>query len=178
MEPFYLTLTSSGKGHFADTNKTDRFRVQLGRPLDLRGAWEVGLAETHVPSTLKGAPTRVRLKGGGAVGEVVQVKDLKDVDNDKPDCNLLHIGSDLIEDQKLDHKLHNNLRTINVKKEKYVKGTTMTHSFGRIFYYKVKKNHITAIDFYITNDKGEQASFASGELILLLHFRPMLRNAR
>jgi hypothetical protein len=174
MESFYLTVTSGGKGHFSETNEAGRFRVHLGRPLNLKGSWEVGLAEIHIPSTLRSFITTTSISGGGSAPAVELKKTVTETDGKKANCDLLHLGCDLITDQQLDHGSHNILRTVNIKKEKYTQGTIKTHSFGKIFYYTVKKNHVTDIDFYITTDAGEQASFASGVLILLLHFRPAL----
>jgi hypothetical protein len=49
---FYLTLQSDGISHVECKNTCDSFTIHLGHSLDLRGTWEVGLADIHFPMTM------------------------------------------------------------------------------------------------------------------------------
>jgi len=170
MESFYLTLSSSSDGHFAAGNTASRFRVHLGRPLNLKGPWMLGLAECHVPSSL--VCERKTTIAGDESGIKMTVTD----DSDDPKCNLLFLHCNLITDHAKDHGHHRVIRTLNVKRDKYKKGVVRTYSFGKIFYYPVSKSHVSDIDVYISTDKGREASFTEGTLTLLLHFKPGAAN--
>jgi hypothetical protein len=52
MEKFYLTISSDSKCEFEVHNVTSKFRVHLGRVLELKGRYEVALCELFYPSTL------------------------------------------------------------------------------------------------------------------------------
>lgn len=56
---FYVTLPSNASGKVFSENTSSAFTVQLARPLDLHGEWEVGLAEIQYPHTWRTIP-----KGG------------------------------------------------------------------------------------------------------------------
>lgn len=167
MEAFYLTLTSNGAGHYAGVNKQSQFRAHLGKSLKLQGDWEVGLAEIHLPCTLYTRKKTI-IKGGGTVKQ----KPTVETDLDDPELNLLNIECDLIADQFIDHAHHRTLRTINVKKDKYVKDAIKSFSFGKIYYFPLSKHDIASIEVLITTDAGKNALFQSGTVTALLHFRP------
>jgi len=172
MQSFYLTLTSGNTdGHFADGNTPGRFRVHLGKAINLQGAYEFGLAELHAPLTLV-CRRKTEIKGGA--GDAVTIVTTTDADN--PGCHLLNIHCNLMADQPADHGHHRIIRTINIKREKYKKGETRTYSFGKIFYYPLSTHHFSNIEVYISTDKQEQASFEGGTLSLLLHFRRTTSN--
>jgi hypothetical protein len=165
MEPFYLTLTSKKEGHYTKNN-AGKFRAHLSAPLSLTGRWEIGLAELHMPCTLYTTKkTKIEKTKDG-------VQDIIETDGADPPINLLAIHCDLLKDQLEDDAHNRIIRTVNIKSAGYKENTIQTFSFGRIYYYPVSRGHISDILFYITTEKGLQATFLSGTLAVLLHFRP------
>lgn len=51
MMSFYLTLPSDNSLNFYPDNKISNFKTRLPTPLELKGEWEVGLAEFIYPHT-------------------------------------------------------------------------------------------------------------------------------
>lgn len=170
MNSFYLTVTSGGDGHHSKANAPGNFRVHLGKVIELQGAYEVGLAEIHVPSTLY-TTKKTNLKGGGK--ELIATTT---TDAANPAVSLLHVECSLLEDQFMNHEHHKYLRTLNVKGSKYVKDTVKTHTFNQVFYYPVAARKISDIQINIITDSGKIATFESGTLNLLLHFRELTNN--
>jgi hypothetical protein len=166
MDPFYMTITSDSTGHYVLNNTPSSFRVHLGRSIHLNGAWEVGLAEIHIPSTLY-TTKKTSIRGGDSKVPEMIVK----TDGADPAVSLLHVECSIIADQHLDHQHHKYLRTINVKGAAYVENSVKTHSFGQIFYYPLASRTLSDIEINIITEKGVTASFAGGTLTLLLHFR-------
>jgi hypothetical protein len=168
MEPFYLTVTSSGAGHFAEENGPSKFRVHLGKAHKLQGDWEVGLAEIHVPSMLyTESKTKITSNSTGPPKMETVYLDLDD-----PKLSLLNIECDLIADQYVDHMHHKVLRTINIKKNKYIAGNMRSYTFDNIFYFALATADISNVGMFITTDAGKKALFTSGTVTALLHFRP------
>lgn len=166
-----MTLTSASKCLYSTENTPQSFRVHLGKAHVFNEAYEVALAEIHVPLTLY-TKKRTKISGGdGTMTKQVVFEDLAD-----PNVSLLHVECSIIEDQVLDHSHHRYLRTINIKKEKYVHKAVKTYSFGRMFYYPLSTNHLSDIEINIKTDKDVLASFAGGTLTVLLHFRERRRN--
>lgn len=53
MAQFYLTVSSDSGCHFQDSNSISRFKVHLGRVIELTGEWEVALFEISFPETFE-----------------------------------------------------------------------------------------------------------------------------
>lgn len=53
MSQFYLTVSSDSQCHFAELNTTSKFKVHLGRVIELNGDWEVALFEIFYPETFE-----------------------------------------------------------------------------------------------------------------------------
>lgn len=51
MSQFYLTVSSDSACHFRESNTTSKFKVHLGRVIELSGDWEVALFELFYPET-------------------------------------------------------------------------------------------------------------------------------
>jgi hypothetical protein len=51
MSQFYLTVSSDSGCHFAELNTASKFKVHLGRVIELSGDWEVALFEMFYPET-------------------------------------------------------------------------------------------------------------------------------
>jgi hypothetical protein len=51
MSQFYLTVSSDSGCHFQESNKISKFKVHLGRVIELSGDWEVALFEMFYPET-------------------------------------------------------------------------------------------------------------------------------
>lgn len=51
MSQFFLTVSSDSTCHFQGSNSTSKFKVHLGRVLELAGEWEVALFEVFYPET-------------------------------------------------------------------------------------------------------------------------------
>lgn len=168
MDAFYVTVTSSGDGHYAANNGPSHFRVHLGKALQLPGEWEMGLAEIHIPCTLYSYKKTLIAGGGGDKKPTAKIEtDLED-----PAIKLLNIECNLIADQYIDHTHHKILRTINLRKDKYVKDAIKSYTFDKIFYFPLAKTDIDSIEVLIMTDAGTRALFESGAVTALLHFRP------
>jgi len=51
-EQFFVTLNSDSTCEFRYQNRPSKFRVHLGRVIELSGRWEVALFEIYFPTTL------------------------------------------------------------------------------------------------------------------------------
>jgi hypothetical protein len=172
MEPFYLTVSSDGDGHFQKHNETGQFRAHLRAPITLEGRWEMGLAEMHMPCTIYTTKKTTLVKQKAAASEKIKMQKTELTDAENPAVELLELHCEVLQEQLQDDAHHKVLRTVNIKQDSYKMGAMKTFTFGRIFYYPLARTHITDLDFYITTELGKKATFLSGSLTLLLHFRP------
>ena len=92
--------------------------------------------------------------------------------NDFPSLpQILYIYSDIVEHQIIGNTSSKLLRSFMIpviNDQKY-----FHHEFTNLHYIKVESSAYKTIDIYIRDVSGNLASFADGELLVKLHFRPI-----
>ena len=83
-------------------------------------------------------------------------------------ADTLYIYSDIIEEENVGDNLVPLLRAISVKGNV---GETVHELFDRVYYKRVNRNLIPAIEIQINTPKGSEMKFETGSVICVLHFR-------
>jgi hypothetical protein len=144
---FYITLFSNASQKVHPSNTLSDFKIQLAQPIDLGSAenWEVGLCEFNCPPLATG-----RIKPVEVVG----------------DTNAL-IYCDLITPQFVGNDYVRCLRTL------IHPSLHCDHTFKTVYYVPVEKRTFHDISILITNLKGMNIKYPSGNVPVkvVLHFR-------
>jgi hypothetical protein len=148
-DQFYVTLFSNASQNLYPENTIGAFTVELARPIDLNGNWEVGLCEFTCPPR-----------------KVDTLNDFSTVGN-----NIGLIYCDLISPQLVGSSLIRCLRT-------YIYPTTdCQYEFQNVYYLPVERQRINNIRIEILTTEGRKVVFRSGKTPskLVLHFRNINR---
>ena len=83
----------------------------------------------------------------------------------------LFIYCDFISYQQVGDTMAPLLRTVPMKYKEQNLFSVVSAVFKRPYYLPVSRGYINRIEIIICNDRGEKISFASGKVIIVLHFR-------